>query len=61
MRLLSKRYDLTSYKYLEIEINIGPPSYVEITLGDHRGHDLSLSLVEGPLRAAMEYLQNAAE
>ncbi|KYN21988.1 hypothetical protein ALC57_05623, partial [Trachymyrmex cornetzi] len=46
VRLLSRRYDLTStgYKYLEIGINVGPPSYVEIALGDHRGHELSLSL-----------------
>ncbi|KYN11120.1 hypothetical protein ALC57_16737, partial [Trachymyrmex cornetzi] len=34
----------TGYKYLEIGINVGPPSYVEIALGDHRGHELSLSL-----------------
>ncbi|KYN19392.1 hypothetical protein ALC57_08274, partial [Trachymyrmex cornetzi] len=46
VRLLSRRYDLTDtgYKYLEIGINVGPPSYVEIALGDHRGHELSLSL-----------------
>ncbi|KYQ47693.1 hypothetical protein ALC60_13279 [Trachymyrmex zeteki] len=46
VRLLSRRYDLTAtgYKYLEISINVGPPSYVEIALGDHRGHELSLSL-----------------
>ena len=46
MRLLSRRYDLTNtgYKFLEIGINVGPPSYVEIVLGDHRGHELSLSL-----------------
>ena len=46
VRLLSRRYDLTAtdYKYLEIGINVGPPSYVEIALGDHRGHELSLSL-----------------
>jgi len=44
--LLSRRYDLTAtgYKYLEIGINVGPPSYVEIALGDHRGHELLLSL-----------------
>ncbi|KYN14539.1 hypothetical protein ALC57_13236 [Trachymyrmex cornetzi] len=30
--------------YLEIGINVGPPSYVEIALGDHRGHELSLCL-----------------
>ncbi|XP_012062899.1 PREDICTED: LOW QUALITY PROTEIN: uncharacterized protein LOC105626202 [Atta cephalotes] len=46
MRLLSRRYDLTAtgYKYLEIGINVSPPSYVEIALGDYRGHELSLSL-----------------
>jgi len=45
MRLLSRRYDLTNtgYKYLEIGINVGPPSYVEIVLGDHRGHELAVS------------------
>jgi len=37
-------YDLTGYKFLEIGINVGPSSYVEIALGDHRGHELSLSL-----------------
>ena len=44
--LLSRRYDLTvtSYKFLEIGLNIDPPNYVEIALGDHRGHELSLSL-----------------
>ncbi|EGI61411.1 hypothetical protein G5I_10319 [Acromyrmex echinatior] len=45
--LLNRRYDLTNtgYKfYLEIKINVGPPSYVEIALGDYRGHELSLSL-----------------
>ena len=46
VRLLSRRYDLTNtgYKFLEIGINVGPPSYVEIVLGDYRGHELSLSL-----------------
>ncbi|KYN24346.1 hypothetical protein ALC57_04055 [Trachymyrmex cornetzi] len=49
VRLLSRRYDLTStgYKYLEIGINVGPPSYVEIALGDHRGHELSLETWNG--------------
>jgi len=44
VRLLSRRYDLmaTSYKFLEIGINVRPPSYVEIALGDHHGHELSL-------------------
>ncbi|XP_018317770.1 uncharacterized protein, partial [Mycetomoellerius zeteki] len=46
VRLLSRRYDLTntSYKYLEIGINVGLPSYMKIALGDHREHELSLSL-----------------
>ncbi|KAL6258197.1 hypothetical protein P5V15_010125 [Pogonomyrmex californicus] len=46
VRLLSRRYTLTAtgYKYLEIGINVGPPSYVEIALGDHRGQELILSL-----------------
>ena len=45
MRLLGRRYDLTTgYTFLEIRINVGPPSYVEIALGDHRGHELLLSL-----------------
>jgi len=46
VRLLSRHYDLTAmdYKYLEIRINVDPPSYVEIALGDHRGHELPLSL-----------------
>jgi len=46
MCLLNRRYDLaaTGYKYLKIGINVGPPSYVEIALEDHRGHELSLSL-----------------
>jgi len=34
----------TGYKYLEIGINAGPSSYVEIALGDHHGRELSLSL-----------------
>ncbi|KAL6267957.1 hypothetical protein P5V15_001026 [Pogonomyrmex californicus] len=46
MRLLSRRYILmtTDYKFLEIGINVGPRSYVEISLGDHRGQELILSL-----------------
>jgi len=31
-------------KEYKIGINVGPSSYVEIALGDHRGHELSLSL-----------------
>ena len=48
VRLLSRHYDLTNtgYKFLEIGISVGSPSYVEVALGDHRGHELSLSLVE---------------
>ncbi|KYN30736.1 hypothetical protein ALC56_14980 [Trachymyrmex septentrionalis] len=44
--LLSRRYDLmnTGYKFWEIGINVGLPSYVEIVLTDHSGHELSLSL-----------------
>ncbi|KAL6255577.1 hypothetical protein P5V15_012824 [Pogonomyrmex californicus] len=46
VRLLSRRYTLTAtgYKFLEIGINVGPLSYVEIALGDHRGQELILSL-----------------
>ena len=60
VRLLSRRYDLTTtgYKFLEIGINVGSPSYVEITLGDHRGHESSAAVsqnTERP-REAMEYL-----
>ncbi|KAL6257810.1 hypothetical protein P5V15_011398 [Pogonomyrmex californicus] len=45
MRLL-RRYTLTAtgYKFFEIGINVGPPSYVEIALGDHRRQELPLSL-----------------
>jgi len=45
-RLLSRRYALTStgYKFLEIGINVGPPSYVEIVVGDHRGQNIAMSL-----------------
>ncbi|KAL6268065.1 hypothetical protein P5V15_001151 [Pogonomyrmex californicus] len=46
VRLLTRRYTLTAtgYKFLEIRINVGPPSYMEIALGDHRGQELILSL-----------------
>ncbi|XP_011635701.1 uncharacterized protein LOC105426253 [Pogonomyrmex barbatus] len=52
MRLLSRRYTLTvtGYKYLEIGINVGSPSYVEIALGDHRGIDTISRNVEGTLQ-----------
>ncbi|KAL6253708.1 hypothetical protein P5V15_015523 [Pogonomyrmex californicus] len=32
------------YKFLEIGINVSPPSYVEIALEDHREQELILSL-----------------
>ncbi|XP_011644671.1 uncharacterized protein LOC105431884 [Pogonomyrmex barbatus] len=46
VRLMSRRYNLTAtgFKFLEIGINVGPPSYVKIALGDHRGQELILSL-----------------
>ncbi|KAL6255526.1 hypothetical protein P5V15_013866 [Pogonomyrmex californicus] len=46
MRLLSRHYNLTAtgFKFLKIGINVDPPSYVEIALGDHRGQELILSL-----------------
>ncbi|EZA50692.1 hypothetical protein X777_11116 [Ooceraea biroi] len=46
VRILNSRYALTAtgYKYLVIGINVGPPSYVEIEIGDHRGNELILSL-----------------
>jgi len=46
VRLLSRCYDVTDtgYKFLGIRINVGPSSYMEISLGEHRGHELSLSL-----------------
>ncbi|XP_071637759.1 uncharacterized protein [Temnothorax longispinosus] len=47
VRILSRRYALTAteYKFLEIGINVGPPSYVEIAIGDpRRGKELLLSL-----------------
>jgi len=34
----------TGYKYLEIGINVGPPSYVEIAIEDHHGNELIMSL-----------------
>ena len=46
IRILSRRYALTAteFKFLELGINVGPPSYVEIVIGDHRGKELILSL-----------------
>ncbi|XP_011630944.1 histone-lysine N-methyltransferase SETMAR-like [Pogonomyrmex barbatus] len=38
MRLLSRHYTLAmGFKFLEIRINVDPPSYVKIILGYHRG------------------------
>ncbi|XP_076249277.1 uncharacterized protein LOC143188738 [Calliopsis andreniformis] len=44
VRILGRRYPLTStsYKYLEIGIAVGPISTVEIILGDNRGTQLLL-------------------
>ena len=61
VRLLSKHYDIltnTSYKFF----GIGPSSYVELALEDHRGRIITLSRsMEGLLRATMEYLQDASK
>ncbi|KYN14453.1 hypothetical protein ALC57_13340, partial [Trachymyrmex cornetzi] len=45
-RILGRKYALTrtGYKFLEIGINVGPPSYVEIAIGDNRGNELILSI-----------------
>jgi len=59
VHLLSRRYDLTAtgYKYLEIGINVDPPwsspwEIITDTVAVSR-------IVEGSLRTAMEYLQDA--
>ncbi|KMQ84799.1 hypothetical protein RF55_17101 [Lasius niger] len=46
VRILGRRYALTAteFKFLEIGINVGPPSYIEIIIGDHRGKQLILSM-----------------
>ncbi|KAL6253924.1 hypothetical protein P5V15_015765 [Pogonomyrmex californicus] len=46
---MNRRYNLTAtgFKFLEIGINVGPPSYVEIALGDHQGQELSLETWKG--------------
>ncbi|KYN14617.1 hypothetical protein ALC57_13172, partial [Trachymyrmex cornetzi] len=46
VRILGRKYALTrtGYKFLEIGINVSPPSYVEIAIGDNRGNELILSL-----------------
>ncbi|KYN43258.1 hypothetical protein ALC56_02321 [Trachymyrmex septentrionalis] len=43
---LGRKYALTrtGYKFLEIGINVGPPSYIEIAIGDNRGNKLILSI-----------------
>ncbi|KYN15960.1 hypothetical protein ALC57_11797, partial [Trachymyrmex cornetzi] len=44
VRILGRKYALTRtlYKFLEIGINVGPQSYVEIAIGDNRGNELIL-------------------
>ena len=45
MRLLSRHYDLTATATSIWKLEyVGPLSYVEIALGDHHRHELSLSL-----------------
>ncbi|KAL6254022.1 hypothetical protein P5V15_015878 [Pogonomyrmex californicus] len=43
-RILRRRFALTStaYKYLDIGINVGPASYVELRIGDNRGNQILL-------------------
>ena len=56
---MSRRYNLTATSNWKLESMLVTLSYVEMTLGDHCGHELSL--VDGPLRTKMEYLQNASK
>ncbi|KAL6253944.1 hypothetical protein P5V15_015790 [Pogonomyrmex californicus] len=46
-RILGRRFALTStaYKYLDIGINVGPVSYVELRIGDNRGNQILLPYV----------------
>ncbi|EFN73454.1 hypothetical protein EAG_03208 [Camponotus floridanus] len=46
IRILGRPYALTAteFKFLEIDINVSPPNYVKIAIGDHRGKELILSL-----------------
>ncbi|KYN09362.1 hypothetical protein ALC57_18520 [Trachymyrmex cornetzi] len=46
VRILGRKYALTrtGYKFLKIGINVGPPSYVEIAIGDNCGNELTLSI-----------------
>jgi len=39
-RILGRKFALitTAYKYLDIGINVGPVSYVDIILGENRGN-----------------------
>jgi len=39
IRILGRKYALTrtGYTFLKIGINVGPPNYVEITIGDNSG------------------------
>jgi len=55
---LSRRYALTTtgYKYLEIGVNVGLQSYVEIIIGDNRGQEMSLSLEAW--KSLCEYQEN---
>ncbi|XP_071579203.1 uncharacterized protein, partial [Temnothorax nylanderi] len=45
VRILGRRYALTStaYKYLDIGISVGPVSSVELLLGDNRGNQMVLA------------------
>ncbi|XP_071571277.1 uncharacterized protein [Temnothorax nylanderi] len=45
VRILGRRYALTStaYKYLDIGISVGPVSFVELLLGDNRGNQMVLA------------------
>ena len=44
-RICTRRYALTKseHKYLEIGLCVGPPCFVEIAIGDKKGHELRLS------------------
>ncbi|KYN10283.1 hypothetical protein ALC57_17580, partial [Trachymyrmex cornetzi] len=46
VRILGRKYVLTrtGYKFLEIGINVSPPSYVEIAIRNNRGNELTLSI-----------------
>ncbi|XP_071634962.1 uncharacterized protein [Temnothorax longispinosus] len=43
-RILGRRFALTStaYKYLDVGINVGPMSFVDILIGDNRGNQIVL-------------------